>query len=60
MIHERKPNRAQEFFLNLAVVDGRHRFLEVLGERLEEAGLESVPGESHTWRRPGWSLDLEA
>jgi len=60
LIHERKSGRAQEFFLNLAVIDGRHEFLDVLGERLEGAGLERVPNESHTWRRPGWELELEA
>lgn len=58
MIHERRPGRAQEFFLNLAVIDGRHEFLDALGERLERVGLEPVPGEKHTWRRPGFDLDL--
>ena len=59
LVHERKPNRAQEFFLNLAVVDGRHEFLDVLGKRLEDAGLEPVVGERHTWQRPGWSDRIE-
>lgn len=58
LIHERKPDRAQEFFLNLAVIDGRHEFLDVLGERLEDAGLKAVAGEKDTWRRPGFDLDL--
>lgn len=60
LIHERKPGRAQEFFLNLAVIDRRHEFLEVLGQRLEDAGLERVLSEPHTWRRSGWDLELEA
>lgn len=59
LIHERKPDRAQEFFLNLAVIDGRHEFLEALGERLENAGLQRVQGERDTWRRPGFALDLD-
>jgi hypothetical protein len=45
----------RELFLNLAVVRGQHRFLELLGEGLEAAGLERVPGRESTWRRPGWS-----
>jgi hypothetical protein len=59
LIHERRPDRAHEFFLNLAVIDGRHEFLDLLGERLESAGLRAVPGEKHTWRRPGFDLDIE-
>lgn len=59
LIHERKPNRAHEFFLNVAVIDGRHEFLDVLGERLEAAGLEAVVGEKNTWRRPGFDLDQQ-
>ena len=58
LIHERRPERAQEFFLNLAVIDGRHEFLEALGERLETRGLQAVAGERYTWRRPGFDLDL--
>lgn len=45
---------ARELFLNLAVVKGQHRFLELLGERLEAAGLERVPGRENAWRRPEW------
>ena len=59
LIHERRPNKAQEFFLNLAVVDGRHEFLDVLGERLESAGLEPEESAPNTWRRPGFDLDLD-
>jgi hypothetical protein len=45
---------ARELFLNLAVVKGQHRFLELLGERLEAAGLARVPGRENAWRRPEW------
>lgn len=45
---------AREFFLNLAIVKGQHRLLELLGERLEAAGLEPVPGGERSWLRPGW------
>ncbi|HEX5759934.1 MAG TPA: hypothetical protein VF121_12150 [Thermoanaerobaculia bacterium] len=45
---------ARELFLNLAIVKGQHRFLELLGERLEAAGLQPVPARERTWRRPGW------
>ena len=45
---------ARELFLNLAVVKGQHRFLDLLGERLEAAGLERVPGKENAWRRPEW------
>jgi hypothetical protein len=48
---------AREFFLNLAIVKGQHRLLALLGERLEAAGLEPVPGRERTWRRPGWQED---
>ncbi len=47
----------REFFLNLAVVKGQHRFLERLGEELERGGLEKVPGRERSWRRPGWTAD---
>lgn len=49
-----KRGTARELFLNLAVVKGQHRFLDLLGERLEAAGLERVPGKENAWRRPGW------
>lgn len=48
-----KRGVARELFLNLAVVKGQHQFLELLGERLEAAGLERA-GE-RTWRRPEWT-----
>lgn len=54
LVHEWKTDRAREFFLNLAVIDGRHEFLDLLGERLQAAGLQAVPGEKNSWRRPGW------
>jgi hypothetical protein len=49
-----KGGTARELFLNLAVVKGQHRFLDLLAERLEAAGLEKVPGRDHTWHRPEW------
>lgn len=49
-----KNGVARELFLNLAVVKGQHRFLDLLGERLEATGLERVPGRQNAWRRPGW------
>ena len=49
-----KKDVARELFLNLAVVKGQHRFLELLGERLEAAGLEKIPGAERSWRRPDW------
>jgi hypothetical protein len=49
-----KNGVGRELFLNLAVVKGQHRFLDLLGERLEAAGLEKLPGRANAWRRPGW------
>ena len=49
------PSGANE----LGAVGGLHEFLDLLGERLESAGLRAVPGEAHTWRRPGFDLDLK-
>ena len=46
---------ARELFLNLAVIKGQHRFLELLEEGLRAAGLEPVPGREHAWRRPDWN-----
>ncbi len=50
----RGARRAREFFLNLAVVDGRNEFLDALGARLERAGLTRLPGRTPAWRLPGW------
>ena len=44
----------RELFLNLAVIKGRHRFVELLGERLARAGLVAVPGKAGAWRRLDW------
>lgn len=44
-----KGQRGRELFLNLAVVRSGHELLDVLGERLEAAGL--VP-EGKSWVRP--------
>jgi hypothetical protein len=49
-----RGGRAREFFLNLAIVRGQHRLLELLGERLATAGLQPMPGRERSWRRPGW------
>ena len=49
-----KKGVARELFLNLAVVKGQHRFLDLLGERLEAAGLVKVTGRENAWRRPEW------
>jgi hypothetical protein len=54
IVHEKRPGQGREFFLNLAVVDGRHAFLDLLGERLADAGLQPTPNEPHSWNRPGW------
>ena len=43
--------RERELFLNLAVVKDKHRLLELLGARLERAGL-ARQGEA-VWVRPG-------
>ena len=57
LIHEHRPGRAREFYLNLAVVDGRNEFLDALTERLAAAGLVAFPGKIHTWTRPGWAIE---
>jgi len=49
-----RDGEAREFFLNLAVVKGQHRFLDRLSEELERSGLAPVPGRERSWRRPGW------
>ena len=54
LVHETAPGKAREFFLNLAVIDGRNEFLDALGERLSDAGLVAFPGKRNTWIRPGW------
>jgi uncharacterized membrane protein YedE/YeeE len=45
---------ARELFLNLAVVKGQHRFVELLGEGLVAAALVPVPGRERSWRRIEW------
>jgi hypothetical protein len=49
-----KKGVARELFLNLAVVKGQHRFLDLLGERLIASGLEKLPEGEHVWKRPEW------
>ena len=51
-ILHRKGDRARELFLNLGVVKGRHRLLAELGQRLEERGLEPIPGQPEAWQHP--------
>lgn len=45
---------ARELFLNLGVIDKRHHFTDLLGERLERRGLLPIPGQRDSWARPGW------
>jgi hypothetical protein len=54
---ESRPGTARELFLNLGVIDGRHEFLDELGRRLVDDGLEPVEGEQNSWRRGGWELE---
>lgn len=53
-VHEARPGQGREFFLNLAVIERRTEFLTLLGERLEEQGLATVPGKRWAWRRLDW------
>lgn len=55
LVYEAKPERGREFFLNLGVIEGRSRFLTLLGERLEERGLVRQPDTRWAWSRPDWS-----
>jgi len=54
VVHRASGDRARELFVNLGVIEGRSRLFEVLGERLEAAGLEPVAGRPHTWQRAEW------
>ena len=49
-----RRGEARELFLNLAVVKGQHRFVELLGEGLVAGGLVPVPGRERSWRRIEW------
>ena len=51
----RRNGSAREFFLNLAVIDGRNEFLDALGEALEARGLEPVADRRNAWRRRDWT-----
>lgn len=53
LVVERNGN-GRELFLNLAVVKGRHDFLDLVGARLIERGLVPVAGRGGAWARPGW------
>jgi len=58
IIFESRPGRAKEFFLNLAVIKGRHRFLDELAVHLQREGLEPIPGARDSWERPNLQLEL--
>ena len=45
----------RERFLNLGLIERRNEFLELLGERLRDHGLEPEPGARHGYRRPGFA-----
>lgn len=50
-----KPSgRAVEFFLNLAVIDGRNEFMHLLGKQLESRGLERIDDRPKRWIKPGY------
>lgn len=49
-----RHDEEREFYLNLAVVDGRHDFVERLGQRLADLGLVPMGRRDDAWRRPGW------
>ena len=57
IIFESRPGRAKEFFLNLAVIKGRHHFLDELGVHLERQGLEPIPDTRDSWERPDLQLE---
>lgn len=50
----RQGDRARELFLNLGVIKGRNELLDMLGERLQDEGLQPVPGAANSWCLPGW------
>ncbi len=54
LVHRGRREEEREFYLNLALVEDRHRFLERLGERLRASGLAPRPGRADAWARPGW------
>ncbi len=53
-VHRGRGREEREFYLNLAVVEGRHEFIDRLGEGLTAAGLVREPGRPDAWRRPDW------
>jgi len=58
-VYQASSQTAREFFLNLAVIEERSRFLTELGEKLEARGLVPVAGARWGWQRPDWS-EIEA
>lgn len=55
LVHLGKKGEEREFYLNLALIKGRHDFLDALGAALERRGLRRVAGESESWRHPEWN-----
>ncbi len=55
---EERNGVAREHSINLGVVQGRRRFLKILGKKLVEEGLQPIPGKLHSWARPGWDQPL--
>ena len=54
LVHLGKKGEEREFYLNLALIKGRHDFLAALGRALAMRGLRPVAGVSDSWRRPDW------
>ena len=54
LVHENERGVGRDFFLNLAVIDGRNEFLDAVGQQLQAAGLVAVGGQRHTWQRQDW------
>ncbi len=54
LVHLGKKGEEREFYLNLAVIKGRHGFLDALGSALEARGLRPVSGTSDSWTHPQW------
>ena len=59
LVYAASPEQGREFFLNLGVIEGRSRFLTLLGEELEARGLERSTEARWSWKRPSWS-ELDA
>lgn len=53
-VRKEPSGRLREFFLNLAIIDGRNEFMHRLGRCLEERGLVAEPGATPRWAKPGY------